>query len=601
MNSHLATDAAALLAAAEQRRLRAGPDADFMACLIDEAFLSGFVSYLHLWELCSPSVPRMIWKRGSGDGDLDHVQRAANGILTQVRSATGESAGASIRGFVTACQVAEGVRLVLECGIPDHGFDQQQLIDLCEVFGDLHRRRLLSALYLNSLRDQELNKFLATLHSDPDPIRIANCVASDPVELLGCNRIAVARRTLSGAWNIVAATAVSQPDPRADATRTLCRLIDVASRNSDATATEEGLQPECSVRPLSVSGQWDTAEWAVVFEWQDAASRNKSEHLILRICQHASLAFQNSGRRAGTSLEFLVSRLRKAVRGRRAVFLATILMAVVAGLSLWKLELRIEVPGRFVPSQRVLVFAPEEGVITDVAVQDGSLVVPGSPLCRLRNEDLEIQLEVLDGEVASARARLAAIESLRSDRSLSQVGLLSAEQAELKERLSSLEAQAEILNRRMERLDLRATMKGRIYGDRLQENLRGRPVQRGQYLFELADPDQGWQLDFRISESDARHVLEAQALSKAGIRVSYALETEPERVAQTTISQISAATDMDEFGRLSTLASAVPDAITVHSPRPGASVIGQIHCGKHSAGYVVFRRLIEAVQRRWWM
>jgi len=207
---------------------------------------------------------------------------------------------------------------------------------------------------------------------------------------------------------------------------------------------------------------------------------------------------------------------------------------------------------------------------------------------------------LIDGEIASTQARLAALDALRSDRSLTQSGMFSVEQAELKVRLNSLEEQAVILNRRIARLAVNATMAGQIYGDRLQELLNGRPVQRGQYLFELADPTAGWQIDLRVPEVDVRHVIDRRAKLHDALPISFTVETDPEKKLFTSLSRLSAATEVDEYGRLSVLATAIPGKADISNPRPGAGIVGYIHCGRQPAGYVLFRRIIESFQRRWW-
>lgn len=129
----------------------------------------------------------------------------------------------------------------------------------------------------------------------------------------------------------------------------------------------------------------------------------------------------------------------------------------------------------------------------------------------------------------------------------------------------------------------------------------GRAVQRGQYLFEIADPSAGWQIDLHVPEVDMRHVINRQLKSNEPLPISFTLETDPENKLFTSLSRLSASTEIDESGRLSVLATAIPGKADILNPRPGAGIVGYIHCGKKPAGYVLFRRIIEAFQRRWWM
>jgi hypothetical protein len=591
-------DTASLLAAAEQQRQLHG--SSLVACLLDEVSVSLSAAFVNVWEIAESNEPRLLWKRGNSESVPERVKQAVFGQVKQVSTIPVSSESPHTAVYATLCEVGEGLRIVLELAVPDHYFDRQQILELVELLADLHRRGMISVLLRNSRRAGELQQIVALLHSDLDPVRVATSLASDAAEFLKCHRISVARRISRSRWELVTATAVIQPDPRSDSSRRLCGLIEDACQRG-MSLVAESTSPDYSVRPLSTSGQWDDAEWAALFEWPaDSDKDRRTDPYLIEICRHAALAFRNCQDYSNAGLLSTVRRLPQTLRSRRILIALGLVTALTAGLLLFKIDLQIEVMGKLVPSERVFIFAPEDGVITDVFVEDGASVAVNGQLCTLRNEDLEIQLEGIDGEVASTQARLAALDSLRGDRSLSPSGMLSVEQAELKERLIALEAQSVILNRRISKLAMDATMAGRIYGDRLQELLKGRPVQRGQYLFELANPDAGWQLDLRIPEVDVRHVIQQQATSGTELVVSFAVETAPEKEFTTTLTRLSASTDIDEYGRLSVLATATPGHADILNPRPGAGVVGHIHCGSRAAGYVLFRRIIESFQRRWW-
>ncbi len=609
-------DTASLLAAAAHRQHQSGGAISLAACLLDEISTALAPAYIYVWEAGLTSVPRLIWWRGVAAGSPELAMQAATGIVKRIAGLSGASNSESLSGFLTACEVGKGIQIVLELALPDGIFEPQQMLELVEVLADLHRRDLVSAFFQNTGRVNELHQILRLLHFDLDPIRVASSLASDTVQFLHCRRISVARRNSRTSWELVAATAVSQPDPRADASRQLCGIIEEAC---EAAASEllpdhavtrrppivsagrlQSVLGNHRVQPLSVSGNWTDAEWAAVFEWQSKTDFDQSVTDFGQVCNHAALAFRNCDVHSKAGALSMFRRLPQTLRSRRSLTAVGLIAFISAGLMFAKMDLQIEAMGKLVPSARVFVFAPEDGVITDVFVEDGARVENAGPMCLLRNEDLEIQLESIDGEVASTQARLAALDALRSDRSLTQSGMFAVEQAELKERLNSLEAQTVILNRRIARLAIHATMAGQIYGDRLQELLKGRPVQRGQYLFELADPSAGWQIDLRVPEVDVRHVLNRQAKFNDPISISFTVETDPEKKIFTSLSRLSAATEVDDYGRLSVLATAIPGKADISNPRPGAGIVGYIHCGKQPAGYVLFRRIIESFQRRWW-
>ena len=609
-------DTASLLAAAANRQHQSNGKVNLTSCLLDEVITAFAPEHVHVWESRLNSAPRLIWWRVVAAGTPELAKQAAPGIVKRIAGRYEAAHSESVPRFLTCCEVGKGIEIVLEMALPDGIFDPDQMLELVEILADLHRRDLVSGLFQNAARADELQQILTLLHSDLDAIRVASCLASDTVEFLHCLRISVARRKSRTSWELVAATAVSQPDPRADASRLLCGIIENACETGSIGALSEHELPrrpqmvdavglnyplgDYSIHPLSVSENWTDAEWAVVFEWQTGTDTKQSERDFGEVCKHATLAFQNCDTHSKAGALSMLRRLPQTLRSRRLLTAVGLVTVLLAGMMFVKMDLQIEALGELVPSRRVFVFAPEDGVITDVFVEDGAMVEKEGSLCVLRNEDLELQLESIEGELASTQARLDALDALRGDRTLTQSGMFSVEQAELKERLHSLEAQAVILNRRINRLALNATMAGQIYGDRLQEMLKGRPVLRGQYLFELADPSAGWQIDMRIPEVDVRHVLNRQVNSSDRISISFTVETDPEKKLLTSLSRLSAATEVDEYGRLSVQATAIPGAADIVNPRPGAGIIGYIHCGKQPAGYVLFRRIIESFQRRWW-
>lgn len=609
-------DTASLLAAAANRQHQSDGEVSFTSCLLDEISATLATESINFWEAGLTPVPRLISWRGVAGGTSELAMQAIPGVVKRIDGCSETSNSGSLPRFLTSCEVGNGIQVILELALQDGIFEPQQMLELVEVLADLHRRNLVSSLSHNTGRVNELHQIIALLHADLDPVRVAMSLASDTVEFLHCRRISVARRSSRTTWELVAATAVSQPDPRADASRQLCGIIqESCAARSTAVQTDQSatrpspLRPDlgpspvgaCHVQPLSVSGRWPDAEWAAVFEWESDKDLEHSETDFREVCNHAALAFRNCDTLSKSGAMSVLRRLPQEIRSRRVLTVIGLLGAFFAGMMFVEMDLQIEATGQLVPSERTFVFAPEDGVITDVFVEDGAMVVNNSPLCVLRNEDLEIQLESIDGEVASTQARLAALDALRGDRSLTQSGMFAVEQAELKERLVALEAQANILNRRMARLAINATMAGQIYGDRLQELLGGRPVQRGQYLFELADPSAGWQIDLHVPEVDMRHVINRQLKSNEPLPISFTLETDPENKLFTSLSRLSASTEIDESGRLSVLATAIPGKADILNPRPGAGIVGYIHCGKKPAGYVLFRRIIEAFQRRWWM
>lgn len=580
-----------ILSRADLHHSRQDGESEFLTVLLQQAVAELGLRRLGVWihegQLC-----RLMAQ--SGDGSYsppsgDQIRLAPAGGLREIRSQDGSS-----RHLLAASQIAGDSRIVLEAGEGSQPVGDEALVQLADIVADLQRRRMLETLLQSSRSDAAWQSLTAQLHSSLDNQVIANTVVTDTAALLPCRRIAIAERW-RGHWNVVATTGVSEPDQRSDASRQIQQWIETAAAQTTPTDDSRPF-----VRALNTSGDWNNAQWAIVIESDDPITEDT--HLD-QFLQHASQALSNSDEATRRSATHLVRRAWHALLRPSAAVTLAVAAAVMGVLLLVQTDLRIEVYGELVPTNRQFVFAPDDGTVTELYVKDSSRVTEQDTLCVLTNEDLNGRAETIDGELAAAIARLAALDALRGTRRTenSDAQLLSAERAELEQKMKSLTRQSEIIARRLELLQVTPRITGRVYGDQLRQLLFQRPVQRGQYLMEVADPSAGWQLHLRIPEADSRYVLSALQESDQRPAITFALETSPERTRETTLMSLGAATDVDRRGSLSTLAIADLSGSEFTNERPGAGVVAAIHCGRHAVGFVWFRQVIEFVQRHTWL
>ncbi len=596
-NTSLKVSLDALLEAAARRHRAADAADDFLPFLMHEVRERLALTSVALWRTHQQDVVSLGWLGTEKPGKAAEadIRSAIIGDVAVV-SATNLT---TARRLIAGAQLVGDHQLVLDATECDQAVDEDLLIQLADVFADLQRRRMLDRHLQHSDRENMLAALVAQLHDSLDPQVVANTLATDGAAVLKCRRVAVARRIGRRRWDVAATTGVSQPNQRSDAARQICEWVEEAAGRAGDSADTVASVSRIEI-PLSKSKQWQDANWAAVFENEDDFT-DTDLSLIERISRHAVIGFANCETLARATFTGQIRRALQAVTRSRAIVL--LLLPTLIGLSLWLIpsELRIEVYGELAPVNRAFVFAPDDGTIAEIFVDDGSEVSTKTTLCILENEDLAVRREAVDGELAAAVARLAAIDAMRGDRSTGNDSLLSAEQVELKEKTESLTRQAEILKRRIEELNVVSRISGQVFGDRLKQLLFRRPVQRGQYLFEVADPESGWQLDLRIPEADARHVLNAIENTESNLQVSFSLETSPETFRRTELHSLAASTDLDPTGTLSTLAVAKVEAGNFADQRPGTGVVAYIHCGKFSTGYVWFRKVIEFVHRNTWL
>lgn len=504
----------------------------------------------------------------------------------------------------TAALVTGDAIIVLNVVCPSVMNSDELLAAVVEVVADLYRRRLLEGSSAKDAAYRQQLSLLSCLHKTLDSDVVANTIATDGAVLTQARTISVARRSGSH-WTVVAATGVSHPNDRSDATRrTLAAIKKATDAKTEQSAVEDATE-ELVVRPLNVPPNPESANWFAVLDLPGETGANPppSPVGLDLLCHHGALALANCEQHASSALASQLLRFLRWLGRPGYLFSIVFSGVVIACLCLLKTELRIEAYGELVPVDRAFIFAPEDGTIEQVNVTDGSNVAADEAICVLSNEDLEVQLERLEGERSETTARLAAIAALKGQPNAGpQAGLFSAEQLELEERAKSLTQQIQIMKRRMAALTLTAKVNGRVYGDRLPELFTNRPVVRGQFLFEVANPNGGWELELQVAELDVRHVLNVANKEDQNLpKVRYALETSPETTHEARLKSIAGSTEVQSDGRLSTLVVVDVGQAEYSTERPGTGVVAYIDCGRRRIGYVWFRKIIEFVQRNTWL
>ena len=115
---------------------------------------------------------------------------------------------------------------------------------------------------------------------------------------------------------------------------------------------------------------------------------------------------------------------------------------------------------------------------------------------------------------------------------------------------------------------------------------------------QVVDTQGPWQLELRIPDRLVRHVLAAQAQLNDELSVRFLFRMAPNTTYSAKLATLNMATDLDQDGELSTLATVPVNHSDIPNLRPGSSVIARIHCGRRSIGYVWLREFFEFLQTR---
>ena len=104
-------------------------------------------------------------------------------------------------------------------------------------------------------------------------------------------------------------------------------------------------------------------------------------------------------------------------RGRRlaiAIGIVAALGVVIAALSVVPWEYRFEAAGRAMPVEQYDIFAPWDGDVIQVLVENGQVVKQGQVVLVLRSDDLETELLAAENAVSERQKTLASLESQKS-------------------------------------------------------------------------------------------------------------------------------------------------------------------------------------------
>lgn len=346
--------------------------------------------------------------------------------------------------------------------------------------------------------------------------------------------------------------------------------------------------------------------------FEAAAGREEDQRRVAALCRHAALALRNAQRHESLPLFRLLHWVAGAACFARArtlpaaVWILIAAAAAAAALRWIPAEFAVEARGELQPKLRRNVFAPHDGVVHRVHVAHADRVAAGDVLVELRQSELELEFARLLGEMQTTRKQLDSVQAgrLQAERSRDAARedyeQLTAKEEELKRLLESLAAQHAILVAQRDRLKVVSPIAGQVLTWDVAQSLDARPVQRGQALMKVVDPDGPWILELRVPDARIGYVLEAQRRLPRRLGVSFFLAARPGTTYEGGVEEVTMATELDEQGQPYVLVTAEIDGRGIAQRRPGATVLARIHCGRRSLGYVWFHDLMEFLWRVLW-
>jgi multidrug efflux pump subunit AcrA (membrane-fusion protein) len=505
------------------------------------------------------------------------------------------------------------------------------LAALCEVVADFHRARRLRTFQHRIESFGRFERFSQRVHRGLDLRTTAYEIANEGRRLIGCDRVSVTV-VRGSTCRLLATSGVDSINRRANTVARLERLSRAVAAVDQPlwyTGAGDDLPPEIE-EPLAAYVDQSHARALAILPLEIPAAQESSEKprvvgtlvveqfrggidepmraTVEAALAHSALALANAMEIHNAPLLRLARALGKAgwfvgVRhvGKTVAALVALALAAIA-LAVVPADFEIEARGELQPLVRRDVFAPVDGAIGDLQVDHAQPVDADQLLLRMRKPELDFEFQRVWGELQTARKRLATTEAerLQNPRETADQrrrhSELTAQEEELRELVSSLQQQYEILEQQKSELAVRSPIGGEVLTWNLKQLLAARPVNRGQVLMTVADLEGPWVLELRVPDDRVAHVMAARQVLGEDLDVSFILAADPGARRRGRLQRVGARTEVSESDEAFVLSIVTVNRDEIPELVPGSEVTAKIHCGRRSLGYVWFHELWEAIQ-----
>ena len=240
-------------------------------------------------------------------------------------------------------------------------------------------------------------------------------------------------------------------------------------------------------------------------------------------------------------------------------------------------------PAEITAKEPVIVSSPMDGVIADISFSPNTYVSKGETLFLLEDTNLRNEYNIVEKTLAVAEAefRKASQDAFRDNKSKAQTSLLKA-QTQLHK--SKLDFAAEML----EKINVVSEKNGLLIFTNKSDWI-GKPVQVGERVMEIADPDK-IQLKINLAVDDAIVLAE-------GADVDVFLDTDPLNPVKAKVMSTSYMAEKYNQDTLAYRVYADFDVIDSKKLRIGSQGTAKIYGERVSVFFYLFRRPISYVRQ----
>ena len=519
------------------------------------------------------------------------------------------------------------------------------LLQICEFAGDYLKSGRLRHLAEKQTLWEQLETFTRTAHEKLDVRETAYTIANEGRRLIGCDRVSVAIRH-GGSCRIEAVSGQDTFDKRSNVTVLLGKLATAVVKTGEevwysgdtsdfAPQVEEALnayvdeahtkslailplmQPggEVELAPDEVAPKPPEVIGALIVEQMvDSRPPDGFRQRVDVVRTHSASALTNSLEYEGL---FLLPVWRALGKTSHKLFghalpktlsISALVIAAIAAACLIPTDFTLEGKAKLRPSVRQHVFAKLDGEVQQVLVEHDSPVKKGDLLVVEHSLDLDKEAETTRGQLQQALADIDSTNrSLIDDKDMTEADKNQkiAHVAQLEQQKISLLVQMKVLDEKRELLQVKSPIDGRVVKWKVQEELQGRPVTRGQVMMEVADTSGPWELEVMMPESRMGYISQAWTDAKSANRdlpVTFILATSPSNKLQGKVEEIHRSAEVrgEEGNTVLIRVSFDQDKLreVVSEPKIGAGATAKITCGRRSVAFVWLHDLLDFIRAK---
>lgn len=510
------------------------------------------------------------------------------------------------------------------------------LLQMCELAGEYLKTRKLRHFSDRQSLWAQLENFTRVAHRSLNPKSTAYTLANEGRRLIECDRVSVG--IVKGRkCKIEAVSGQDTFDPRSNTVSLLGRLATAVVATGDAvwyTGDTSNMAPQVEeavqayvddshskavgVIPLKrpkeeqVEGDHEAPEviGALIIEQiEDSRPKDGLLQRVEVVSEHSSMALANSLTYHNLFLLPVWETLGKSkwvFQARtlpKTISISIAAVLLLLALFLWPADFNLEGKGSLEPAQKREVFAGVNGIIDEVLVKHGQTVKKDEVLAQMSNNDLDVAFQKTSGDLDATNEQLMSVNrALSGESRLKPVDekKMEGQRLELQAQVTSLKKQLDLLNKKQQQLNVTSPIDGQMVTWQVRELLIHRPVQQGQVLMTVANPDGDWELEIHMPENRMGHVAAARNQLSKDREVTYILATNPGKTLYGKVKEVHEVANVrGEEGNTVLVKVAINrNDIDDNERRPGATVTAKVNCGRASIGYVWFHDLIAWFQTK---